>query len=52
MDPRVKELSRVLTGYSCDLKKGEKVLIDYENAASLWSDSSLKTPTSWVRALT
>lgn len=30
MDPRVKELSRVLTGYSCDLKKGEKVLIDYE----------------------
>ena len=30
MDPRVKELSRVLTGYSCDLKKGERVLIDYE----------------------
>ena len=30
MDPRVKELSGVLTGYSCDLKKGEKVLIDYE----------------------
>ena len=30
MDPRVKELSRLLTGYSCDLKEGEKVLIDYE----------------------
>jgi aminopeptidase len=30
MDTRVKELSRVLTSYSCDLKKGEKVLIDYE----------------------
>lgn len=30
MDPRVKELSRLLTAYSCDLKEGEKVLIDYE----------------------
>lgn len=30
MDPRVKELSKLLTGYSCDLKEGEKVLIDYE----------------------
>ena len=30
MDPRVKELSKLLTSYSCDLKKGEKVLIDYE----------------------
>ena len=30
MDPRIKELSRLLTSYSCDLQKGEKVLIDYE----------------------
>ena len=30
MDPRLKELSELLTGYSCDLKEGEKVLIDYE----------------------
>lgn len=30
MDPRVKKLSELLTGYSCDLQKGEKVLIDYE----------------------
>ena len=30
MDPRVKELSRLLTSYSCDLQKGERVLIDYE----------------------
>ena len=30
MDPRVKELSKLLTSYSCDLQKGEKVLIDYE----------------------
>ena len=30
MDTRVKELSKLLTSYSCDLKKGEKVLIDYE----------------------
>ena len=29
MDPRVKKLSELLTGYSCDLQKGEKVLIDY-----------------------
>ena len=27
MDTRVKELSKLLTSYSCDLKKGEKVLI-------------------------
>ena len=26
MDPRVKELSKLLTSYSCDLQKGEKVL--------------------------
>ncbi len=30
MDPRVKELSELLTSYSCDLQEGEKVLIDYE----------------------
>ncbi len=30
MDKRVMELSKVLTSYSCDLKKGERVLIDYE----------------------
>ncbi len=30
MDNRVCELSKLLTGYSCDLKKGERVLIDYE----------------------
>ena len=30
MDPRVKELSRDLTGYYCDQKKGEKDLIDDE----------------------
>lgn len=30
MDPRVKELSKLLTSYSCNLQKGEKVLIDYE----------------------
>ena len=30
MDSRIEKLSSVLTAYSCDLKKGEKVLIDYE----------------------
>ena len=30
MDPRVKELSKLLTSYSCNLQKGERVLIDYE----------------------
>ncbi|MDD4377091.1 MAG: aminopeptidase [Eubacteriales bacterium] len=30
MDPRIKQLSSVLVNYSCDLKKGEKILIDYE----------------------
>ena len=34
MDPRVKELSTLLTGYSCALKPGEKVLIDYEGECS------------------
>ncbi len=30
MDPRIKQLSSVLVNYSCNLKKGEKILIDYE----------------------
>lgn len=30
MDPRIEKLSALLTGYSCRLKPGEKVLIDYE----------------------
>ena len=30
MDSRIKELSKGLTSYSCDLRKGERVLIDYE----------------------
>ena len=30
MDSRLQKLSNVLTSYSCDLKTGEKVLIDYE----------------------
>jgi len=30
MDPRIKKLSELLTGYSCRLQPGEKVLIDYE----------------------
>ena len=30
MDSRLQKLSNVLTSYSCDLKPGEKVLIDYE----------------------
>lgn len=30
MDHRINKLSKVLTGYSCNLKEGEKVLIDYE----------------------
>lgn len=30
MDSRVKKLSRLLTGYSCGLQPGEKVLIEYE----------------------
>ena len=34
MDPRIKELSALLTGYSCALKPGEKVLIDYEGECS------------------
>lgn len=30
MDPRIEKLSALLTGYSCRLQPGEKVLIDYE----------------------
>ena len=30
MDQRIMELSKLLTGYSCDLQKGERILIDYE----------------------
>ena len=30
MDDRIKKLSGVLTNYSCDIKKGDKVLISYE----------------------
>ncbi len=30
MDPRVKKLSNLLVNYSCKLKPGEKVLIDFE----------------------
>ncbi len=30
MDSRIEKLSKLLTSYSCELKKGEKVLIDYE----------------------
>lgn len=32
MDTNIKKLSALLTGYSCKLQKGEKVLIDYEGA--------------------
>lgn len=30
MDPRIKELADLLVNYSCDVQKGEKVLISYE----------------------
>ncbi len=30
MDQRVKKLAELLTGYSCDVREGEKVLITYE----------------------
>lgn len=30
MDQRIKKLSNMLTSYSCDLQKGERILIDYE----------------------
>ena len=29
MDPRIKKLADLLVGYSCDVQKGEKVLISY-----------------------
>ena len=30
MDTRIKKLSDLLVRYSCDLQKGEKILISYE----------------------
>ncbi|MDR2088921.1 MAG: aminopeptidase [Clostridiales Family XIII bacterium] len=33
MDERLNKLSRALVGYSCDVQKGEKVLVSYEGAA-------------------
>ena len=30
MDTRVKKLANLLVHYSCDLQKGEKILISYE----------------------
>ena len=52
MDPRIKELSALLTGYSCALKPGEKVLIDYEGECSKPLVRQLiKEPTSWVLVL-
>ena len=30
MDQRIKELADLLVDFSCDVKPGEKVLIDYE----------------------
>lgn len=34
MDSRIIKLSNMLTGYSCDLQKGDRLLIDYEGEAS------------------
>lgn len=34
MDPRIIKLSNMLTSYSCDLQKGDRVLIDYEGEAT------------------
>lgn len=34
MDPRIAKLSNLLTSYSCDLQKGDRVLIDYEGEAT------------------
>jgi aminopeptidase len=33
MDDRIKKLSQILTGYSCDVQKGENVLVSYEGEA-------------------
>jgi aminopeptidase len=33
MDERLKKLSQALVGYSCDVQKGEKVLVSYEGEA-------------------
>ena len=30
MDSRIIKLSNMLTSYSCDLQKGDRILIDYE----------------------
>ncbi len=32
MNPRDKKLAKLLVNYSCDIRKGEKILIDYEGA--------------------
>lgn len=34
MDPRIKELSELLVGYSCDVQPGDRVLISYEGNCS------------------
>ena len=34
MDQRIIKLSDMLTSYSCDLQRGDRVLIDYEGEAS------------------
>lgn len=34
MDSRIVKLSNLLTSYSCDLQKGDRVLIDYEGEAT------------------
>ena len=34
MDQRIKKLSNMLTSYSCDLQKGERILIDYEGESA------------------
>ena len=34
MDQRIIKLSDMLTSYSCDLQKGDRVLIDYEGEAT------------------
>jgi aminopeptidase len=33
MDERIKKLSKLLVGYSCDVQKGESVLVSYEGTA-------------------
>lgn len=37
MDSRIEKLADLLVNYSCDVQKGEKVLISYEGkAAKIW----------------